>query len=817
MPASTRVEVGAAAIRAWDWGYRYAGRAEPALDHVSFQVDPGELVVVMGASGSGKSTLMAALAGILPPDGARGALAAGAVGEADGTGEVGGTGGAGLAGSVGEVAAVRAAGAAAGALAPVPGSVGLVGQDPESCVVMERVGDDLAFPLEGLAAPPAQIRPRVGAARDRVGLAVPLERPTAALSGGQQQLLCLGAATITGPGLLLLDEPTANLDAHAGRVVLEAVDELRASQPCTVVVIEHRVAPWLARADRVLVLEDGSLTEVAPDALRDHLRAHPELARQVWVDRPPTAGLAARAEPGAVALSARGVGFAGRLRPVDLDVRQGEVVALTGPPGSGKSTLLAILAGLLRPTSGTVELGGVPTGAPSVRDPWEWPAQRIASTFGVVFQNPEHQFVTSSVRAELEHGLHVAGVPAQAAGERAGRLLDRLGLSALADADPFTLSGGEQRRLSVGTALVLDPRVLLLDEPTFGQDPATWAELAALVAAHRDAGGAVVLATHDRELVTALGAREVRLVAADPAALGLEDPPAPDPPAPDEPAPAAAPDEPAATPDEPAATPDEPAPDPAALAGARTPGSGPALRGTREPSAGRGLRSLDPLALLGAAMLLSVAALVSASPALNLALAGVSLTAALVGGLPPRRLALIGAPALLACASVALSNALLGGGITTRAAWAAAALPATRVLAVALPGLVAAVATDPTGLADSLVARLRVPARAAYSVLAALRLLPLLGDEWTILASASRARGLGGTGVRARARQFSSMAFRLLVAALRRGARLAVALEVRGLRPGAPRTIARTLRWRVRDTAVLVGATGALAVTALLR
>ena len=171
---------------------------------------------------------------------------------------------------------------------------------------------------------------------------------------------------------------------------------------------------------------------------------------------------------------------------------------------------------------------------------------------------------------------------------------------------------------------------------------------------------------------------------------------------------------------------------------------------------------------------------------------------------PIRRVALLAAPALLAAVSVAFSNALLSaGGLPRASSWAAAALPASRVLAVALPGLVAAVAMDPTGLADSLVARLRVPARPAYSVLAGLRLLPLLADEWAVLGRASRARGLGGAGIRARSAQFASMTFRLLVAALRRGGRLAVALDARGLRPDGARTIARPVRWSWLDPAAL--------------
>ncbi len=503
--------------------------------------------------------------------------------------------------------------------------------------------------------------------------------------------------------------------------------------------------------------------------------------------------------PGGVVLASSGLGLLGRLAPTDLEVRAGEVVAVTGPPGSGKSTLLGCLAGLLVPTSGSVAVrSGAAGGGPERRDPWRWPAAAVGRTFGVVFQNPEHQFVTGRVVDEVRHGLAEAGVPDAEAHARTERLLDRLRLAHLAEADPFTLSGGEQRRLSVGTALALDPRILVLDEPTFGQDPATWAEIVGFIADHRDAGGAVVLATHDPLLVRALGAREIRMGAPAPAPRDAPDPRA-------GPIPGSG---------------------PVPQSGRRSraghvpgPGSPPDPRASAltapPPRAGDGLRSLDPVALLGAAVLLSLAALLSGSVGLNLGLAAFAIVAALVGGLPARRVALLAAPALLAAASVAFSNALLSSdGLAAASSWTAAALPASRVLAVALPGLVAAIAIDPTALADSLVVRLRMPARPAYSVLAGLRLLPLLADEWAVLGLASRARGLGGTGAGARARRFASMTFRLLVAALRRGGRLAVALDARGLRREAPRTIARPVRWSAPDTVALV--VGAVAIVAAL-
>jgi energy-coupling factor transport system ATP-binding protein len=752
-----------ARITAHEWGFRYPGRSADVLGDVRFTIEAGELVVLMGASGSGKSTVLAALAGTLPDGGGSGSLLV------EGP----------------EHAPVR---------------IGLVQQEPEGNIVMEQVGDDVAFPLENAAVPVERIWADVSHAVASVGLQVPLVRSTSNLSGGQQQLLAVAAATVAGPHLLLLDEPTANLDPESAAEVLAAVDAVRTAHGCTVVVVEHRVEAWLTRADRVLLAQDATILDLTPAELPAHLARRPDAAARVWVDHAHLPGRAPRDDPGGLTLVAEGVAVAGRLVPTDLTARAGEVVAVTGAPGVGKSTLLACLAGLLAPSAGTVRAHD-PVDSERV-DPWRWPSAMIASTFGVVFQNPEHQFVTGRVVDEVRFGLTGAGVAEPEAGTRAVRMLDRLHLSSLAAADPFTLSGGEQRRLSVGTALALAPGILLLDEPTFGQDPATWAELVGIIADHRDAGGTVVMATHDPDLVRALGAREVRLGGRSGEPPGTTESPGP-----------------IAPPTRESfglSTVDLHEHEQLSGAGAPPPPV-PGRGGSAEPHSAR-LRRLDPLALLGAAILLSTAALVSSSVPLNLVLALTAPVAALVGGLPLRRVALLAAPALLASASVAFSNALLSaGGVGAASSWAAAALPASRVLAVALPGLVAAVAIDPTGLADALVVRLRVPARAAYSVLAGLRLLPLLADEWAVLGRASRARGLGGSGVRARARQFSSMTFRLLVAALRRGGRLAVALDARGLRPDAPRTIARPVRWRGSDTVALLVATAALLVAASTR
>src|SRR5438105_2643465 len=231
------------------------------------------------------------------------------------------------------------------------------------------------------------------------------------------------------------------------------------------------------------------------------------------VDGPVVAPREAASSPaGAPLVTARDVAFrypAARdwsIDGVDLEVRAGEAVALTGANGSGKSTLALLLAGLLRPARGSVA-GADGAALAALRAPV------LVRRVGTVFQDPEHQFVRDRADEELMVGPLRTGATREAAHARAAELLRRLRLAPLAAANPFTLSGGEQRRLSVATSLATDPPLLVLDEPTFGQDRVTYAELVVLLRAARDAQRGIVFATHDRPLVRALADREVRLVA----------------------------------------------------------------------------------------------------------------------------------------------------------------------------------------------------------------------------------------------------------------------------------------------------------------
>ena len=472
-------------IRARGWGWRHASRAAPALAGLDLDVGSGERVLLLGPSGAGKSTLLAALAGVLGGDD-----------EGDEAGEL----------------AVDGAHPAARR-----GVAGLVLQDPQANTIMSRVGDDVAFGCENLAVPRDEIWPRVRAALDAVGLDVDLDRSTAALSGGQRQRLALAGVIAMRPGLILLDEPTANLDPAGVVEVRDAVDRVARETGATLVVVEHRVETWLPIVDRVVVLEPGggAAADGTPHAVLDEHRE--QLASHgVWVPGLPVEVARGGRSAGDVLLTATGLrsGRAGEPvhEPVELRIRAGEALVVTGANGAGKSTLALTLAGLLPPVAGAVGATAALRGAIAVDVPIRWRPKQLATRIGTVFQQPEHQFVAARVRDEIAAGLRALRRPEAEVHARVAALLTALRLDHLADANPFTLSGGEQRRLSVATVLAPAPRVMVLDEPTFGQDRRTWQELVGLIASLvDDRGCAVIAVSHDADVERVLGDRVLRL------------------------------------------------------------------------------------------------------------------------------------------------------------------------------------------------------------------------------------------------------------------------------------------------------------------
>ncbi|WP_245979824.1 ABC transporter ATP-binding protein [Gryllotalpicola protaetiae] len=466
------------------WGWRHAGRQAWAVDGLDIDIAPGERVLLLGASGSGKSTLLSALAGVLGGEEEgeeRGALLVDGV----------------------DPAALR-------------GRVGLVLQDPDSQQVLARVGDDVAFGLENLGVPVEQLWARVGEALEAVGLGVPLDRQTAELSGGQKQRLALAGVLAMRPGLILLDEPTANLDPDGVAEVRAAVERVVEATGATLIVVEHRVAVWRDLATRIVVIgSDGRLlADGTPERVLSEL-GDGLAAAGVWVPGRRVLDALPERSAGVPLLGARGLSV-GRRRsePVatglEFDLGAGEAVVISGPNGAGKSTAALTLGGLLPPLGGTVAAEPLlASGAASA--PIRWSSRELLTRIGSIFQNPEHQLLAATVRGELAVGPRALGLPPAEVEARVDELLARLDLGGLADANPFTLSGGQKRRLSVATALATRPTVLLLDEPTFGQDARTWAELVLLLRELADAGNAIVAVSHDEELAAALGARQWRL------------------------------------------------------------------------------------------------------------------------------------------------------------------------------------------------------------------------------------------------------------------------------------------------------------------
>ncbi|UPK74763.1 ATP-binding cassette domain-containing protein [Nocardioidaceae bacterium SCSIO 66511] len=459
------------------FGWRPVSRRRQVISGLDLRVDPGERVLLAGPSGSGKSTVLRALAGVL------GTTSAG-----DLSGRV-----------------------------DVDGRVGLLQQNPLDSTVADRIGRDVAFGMENAGVARADIWSRVDEVLADVRLAYPVQHPTRALSGGERQRLALAGVLAMRPGMLLLDEPTSMLDDVTAASVREAVLTVARDSGATLVVVEHRVEPWLDAMDRVVVLDDGGnlIADCAPaEFVRDHGRRLG--AAGVWMPGLPapspmsvSARLVEPAEqPRPIAAerlhvdlrtrTIRGAVRAKALRGVDAALAPARLTALTGPSGSGKSTLIAACAGLVAPTSGRIDAG-------EPRPPHRWPSAYLARRIGWVPQTPEHGFLTSRVRDEVTRTAQHLAVDADA-----DELLELFGLSPLAGANPYQLSGGEQRRLALVAALTHRPAAVLLDEPTVGQDRNTWSAVAGWVVSARKAGVTAAVATHDTDLV-ALSDSQVRL------------------------------------------------------------------------------------------------------------------------------------------------------------------------------------------------------------------------------------------------------------------------------------------------------------------
>jgi energy-coupling factor transport system ATP-binding protein len=418
--------------------FAYPGASRPALADVSLELHRGERVALLGASGSGKSTLLRALAGLVPHF--HGGRFSGCV-------EVGGR----------DTRRVSPA--------ELTAAVASVFQDPEDQIVMTRVANEVAFGLESTGVTAERIWSRVGEALHTVGAGHLADRRTLELSAGELQRVCLASAVALRPELLLLDEPTSQLDPPGAEAFLASLDGLGAA----VVLSEQRVARALEGADRVLFLDEGRLVLDAP---REEAIA--------WLanERPAYIGAAENPHsdpaPSDAVVTVDNAWFAygehRALTGAELEVRRGEVVVLEGPNGSGKTTLAKIAAGLLEPQAGRV----VRTG-----------------TACYLSQDPGRYLV-------CEHALAEAALAVGGDRARALAALERVGLAWAADRHPRDLSSGERERPGLAAVSVSEPELLVLDEPTRGIDPERKIELSEWLFGYAEEGRGVLVVTHDR-------------------------------------------------------------------------------------------------------------------------------------------------------------------------------------------------------------------------------------------------------------------------------------------------------------------------------
>ncbi|MBT1178689.1 ATP-binding cassette domain-containing protein [Bifidobacterium vespertilionis] len=781
------------------WGYRHASRKHFAVRDLTLEIKPGQRVLLLGASGIGKSTILEGAAGLLGSDDANDGASGAGTGSEDSDGGV--TEGRILVDGV----PVRKA----------RGRVGLVLQDPDAQAVFQRLGDNVAFGPENLNVPREEIWRRVRESLDAVGMeGVQLHRSTMHVSGGQQQRIALAGALAMRPGVLLLDEPTANLDPDGVDQIVDAVGQVLASHHSTMVLVEHRAGPWIDLIDRVVVLglqsseqtaarvngtgREGDIdrsgfrrTVVVADGTPDEIFRDPSIdfaALGIWVperyrrpedeirrihtpgepDTDPALGT------GETLLSCRdlAIGRGGKAiaEHINLDFSAGQITALVGANGAGKSTLSLTLAGLLEPVAGAVEASPALAAGAQGGSPFAWKSTELASRISYVFQNPEHQFAKGSVLEEVMVAPLRCGMSQEKAESRARELLKRFSLSQYANANPYTLSGGEKRRLTVASALAAAPRVLLLDEPTFGQDRRTWMQIVTLINTLRADGVSIIVVTHDRELVTALGARLVELVPE--------------------------------------------------RARGEWQGGGDAVRvsevnaRTEPPKASSRsplLASLNPVHRLIGAFVISIPLLFSldwVSATVAVAIEAVLLMGI---GFTPWRIVRSTWPIWVGAPTSALAVLLYGksGGdtwwqwglmhITDRSAELAVAT-AVRIVAIGVPAIITVLGIDATDLADAFSQILHLPDRFVYGGLAGLRLFSVLQDDWAALTASRRSRGLGDEN---KFKAFGPQAFALLVLSVRRSTTLATAMEARGFGGTGPRSHARVSEVHARDKAFI--------------
>ncbi|MBD3389138.1 MAG: ATP-binding cassette domain-containing protein [Candidatus Altiarchaeales archaeon] len=433
--------------------YRYPGMVEHALEGFDFSVGEGEFVLITGSSGSGKSTLCRLLNGLIP--------------EFYG-GEISGS------------VVVDGLETAYHSVNEMASHVGLVFQDPEDQIIMSTAESEIAFGLENKMLPVPEMRDRIAWACDRLGIGHLLDRKTFELSGGEKQKVVLASVMALKPRVLVLDEPSSQLDPISRIELFDLLSSLN-GEGITVLLVEHNIDEVLERVDWVFDMDTRSRVEMKPSKPKTFKPSEPS---------------------GEVVVDVEGLCFSYGGRPalngVNLKVHRGECLAITGRNGSGKTTLVKHFNGLHRPSSGSVRVFGL--------DAAEAGVEALASRVAYLPQNPGDMLFCDTVEEELKLTLDHQGVEGDVDG-----LLETFKISRYRDSYPRDLSVGERQRVALAAVMVADPELVVLDEPTRGIDVESSAALTSLIGGMVASAKTVIVVTQDMRLVSEVASREFNL------------------------------------------------------------------------------------------------------------------------------------------------------------------------------------------------------------------------------------------------------------------------------------------------------------------
>jgi len=485
-----------------NFSFRYPNEKENAIGQINLAVDEGDFVVICGLSGCGKSTLLRQIKSEISPNGEK-------------TGEIKYNG----------IPIEKLS------LEQSTSEIGFVMQNPHNQIVTDKVFHELAFGLESLGIDSKTIRLRVAEMASFFGINW-MEKETSSLSGGQMQLLNLASIMVMQPKLLLLDEPISQLDPIASTEFVETLKKLNRDTGLTIIMVEHNLEQVFSIADKIIVMDKGriiindkpqniqghisrlgvssiipflptplrifrelSATGECPLTIRDGRRF---LSREY--NSPKFKALEAEtdADKGEVAIELKDVWFAYNrddgdvLKGIKFKAYRGEIVSIVGMNGSGKSTMLSAMARLITPYKGKIKLDGKPIKSLTTK-------QLYRNNLAMLPQNPQSVFVMENVYDDLKEICKATDCAEKTAKEEIERVCELLGISHLFKRHPYDLSGGEQQKVALAKMLLLNPKILLLDEPTKGIDPQSKNELAKTLIALKKKGVTIIIVTHDIE------------------------------------------------------------------------------------------------------------------------------------------------------------------------------------------------------------------------------------------------------------------------------------------------------------------------------